>query len=555
MPQKNFGSIYSTSSKKKKTKTVPSEVEKMSKTNANDINNSVLPQSTGKKENDTKDSKININIKNISKTHPENKNNLLNNNEEPKSTTILETEESKNDQAKQKETEELKRDINEKVKENSKYFTDILKSNNINVTNLVTEDDFSPVANRCCENIIGYKKIPMGISKYSFQINGRGFWVPLCTTEGALVASMCRGIKLLNRGYLEGVVENIGITRSFSVEFYKFKDAVNFYKELKKDVYHILDEEIKDEVSPEKAKAILKEGGEYYHVRDVLIESMIKECDPSSAEQKKEEPKENVSLVDRLTKIGNSTSNYLKVKSISTKHIINNTVFIKVHAYSGEAMGMNMITKACKAMIDYLRTNYNIKTSCLSANICTDKKWSIENYCNGRGRRVFMNIFISEEDCLEVLKVTCADLYKTYYSKICLGSALVLGNFNCQAANYIAALFIALGQDCGQIIESSNCLLSMEKVDLGLNISLLMPSIVVGVLGGGTHLEPSKEFLKQFYINESKNVITDKRYDSSYAPSYLALLVAGVVLAGELSALGALTNDTLMDAHLKLNRI
>lgn len=387
---------------------------------------------------------------------------------------------------------------NEKTKQKSReLFEKINKECNIEPTNIIIDDDFTPIVNRCCENILGYMKIPLGVSKDPLIINNLKFVVPLCTTEGALVASMCRGIKLVNLcGGISGIVENLGITRSFAIKFDNFKEATTAYKWMKID--------------------------------------------------------ENVNL---LKKVGNRTSNYLKVKSIKCKHIVNNTLFIKVYAYTGDAMGMNMITKACNQISKTLIDMFDMcELICISANICTDKKWSIENYCNGRGRRVFMNIEIPNSLCEKILKVSIHKLYETFRTKISIGSALVLGNFNCQASNYITATFIAFGQDVAQAIESSNCLIDMALNGNILNVSLWMPSLVVGTIGGGTHLLPQNDFLQQFYHTDSDSFITDRKLDSGIAPNYLALVIAGAVLCGELSCMASLAENSLLDAHLNLNR-
>jgi hydroxymethylglutaryl-CoA reductase (NADPH) len=388
---------------------------------------------------------------------------------------------------------------NEEVKKESNRLLSLIKQETgIDVLGIVQNDDFSEITGRCCENILGYKKIPLGVSNRSIIVNDERFWIPVCTTEGALVASMCRGIKLVNLcGGVQGVVENLGVTRSFAVKFNSFKDAVVFYKWIKR--------------------------------------------------------KENVY---ELKIRGNSTSRHLKIKSIKSKHVVGDKVFIKVYAFTGDAMGMNMITKACSEIAkEILQRFTGSELVCVSANICTDKKWSAENYCSGRGRRVFLNVIIRNEMCKSILKVGIDELYRVYYTKVVLGSALVMGGFNCQASNYVSSIFIAMGQDPGQAIESSNCILGMEKTSEDeLSVSLWMPSLVVGTLGGGTHLEPAKSFIKQFYREDSDCVITDRTLDAGIAPSYLALTIASAVLCGELSLLGAMANNTLMDAHLSLNR-
>ncbi|KAM0676425.1 hypothetical protein GVAV_000391 [Gurleya vavrai] len=383
------------------------------------------------------------------------------------------------------------------LKKSEELISKYEKSTGIVLENIKRQNDFSEIINRCCENILGFLKIPLGITHNPVIINKKEFFIPVCTTEGALVASLCRGVKLVNAcGGVNGVVENLGITRSFAIEFLSFNDAIEFYKKLKKKEY-----------------------------------------------------------IKTLKKIGNDTSRFLKISKIESKHVIGCLIYIKVYAYTGDAMGMNMVTKACNAISEKITEEFKgSKLACISANICTDKKWSMENYVNGRGRRVFLNLEIKNEDCLRILKVSIFELYKLYQVKITIGSALAMASFNCQASNYVAGIFIALGQDVAQVIESSNCMITMEIKNDILYVSLWMPSIVCGVIGGGTHLKPQNNFLQQFYLEDSDNFITDKILDKSIAPNYLALTVATAVLCGELSCMASMADNSLMNAHLKLNR-
>lgn len=356
--------------------------------------------------------------------------------------------------------------------------------------------DFSEVHGRCCENILGYKKVPLGISSRAVRINDFSVWVPLCTTEGTLVASMCRGIKLINAcGGALGAVENLGVTRGFALQLGSFRSAFKFYKWL-----------------PQNENA--------------------------------------------LRRVGDATSRFLRIKAVTAEHLIGSEVFVKVHAYTGDAMGMNMVTKACCAIASYICTAFEgASLAAISSNTCTDKKWSAGNFVCGRGRRVSLNAVVSDEHCRSILHVGVEDLLCVYHTKVVVGSSLVLGGHNCQAANYVAGVFLALGQDLGHVVESSNCILVMQRRETGsLSVSLYMPSVIVGTVGGGTHLEPSLSFLQQFRKEDSEFFMTDRSLDSGIAPNYVALAVAAAVMAGELSAMAAIADNTLMDAHLRLNR-
>lgn len=367
----------------------------------------------------------------------------------------------------------------------------------IKLEGLESDEDYSEVVGRCCENIIGYKRVPLGISNRTILINEHRFLIPVATTEGALVASMCRGIKLINMcGGIRGYAENVGISRGFVVRFRDFEEAIGFYK-------------------------------------------WIRERES----------------VERLKRVGNSSSRYLRISRIESRHVVGNEVYVKVHGYTGDAMGMNMITKGCTEISDeILRSFPGSVLVCISSNTCGDKKWSAENYCNGRGRRVFMSMSVGDKECKEMLGVGVEQLLEVYQSKVVVGSSLVLGGANSQAANFVAGMFLALGQDLGHVAESSNCVLHMRRGVCGdLEVSLVMPSVIVGVVGGGTHLEPTRSLLKQFDIPDRRYMIAGEE-EGTCAPGYLALAIGGAVLAGELSLLGSLADNTLMEAHLRLNR-
>ena len=124
-----------------------------------------------------------------------------------------------------------------------------------------------------------------------------------------------------------------------------------------------------------------------------------------------------------------------------------------------------------------------------------------------------------------------------------------IGGFNSQASNILAGIFIATGQDTGQIGTSSSSLLSLEKIDeKKLRATLTMPNLEVGTIGGGTHLSPQKELLEFMNLNINSN------YQNGDKSKKLAEIIAASVLAGEISLLSAMCSSDLVKAHMKLNR-
>nr|GLL27305.1 3-hydroxy-3-methylglutaryl-coenzyme A reductase-like [Ipomoea trifida]GLL27314.1 3-hydroxy-3-methylglutaryl-coenzyme A reductase-like [Ipomoea trifida] len=123
------------------------------------------------------------------------------------------------------------------------------------------------------------------------------------------------------------------------------------------------------------------------------------------------------------------------------------------------------------------------------------------------------------------------------------GSAMAgaLGGFNAHAANIVSAVYIATGQDPAQNIESSHCITMMEAVNDGkdLHISVTMPSIEVGTVGGGTQLASQAACLNLLGVKGASKV------EPGANSRRLASIIAGAVLAGELSLMSAIAAGQL----------
>ena len=127
---------------------------------------------------------------------------------------------------------------------------------------------------------------------------------------------------------------------------------------------------------------------------------------------------------------------------------------------------------------------------------CTDKKSSAVNWLLGRGKTVSCEVKIPESICKSVLKCSITDIIRLNTVKNLVGSSLAgtIGGNNAHAANIVAAIFLATGQDMAQVVESSFCLDFMEETvyrdERALYMSVTMPCIEVGTIGGGTSLVP-----------------------------------------------------------------
>jgi hydroxymethylglutaryl-CoA reductase (NADPH) len=125
-----------------------------------------------------------------------------------------------------------------------------------------------------------------------------------------------------------------------------------------------------------------------------------------------------------------------------------------------------------------------------------------------------------------------------------------IGGFNAHAANILTAVFLATGQDPAQNVESSNCMTLMEPTNNGqdLLMTVSMPSIEVGTIGGGTILAPQQAVLEMLGLKGAHSTQPGQNAQR------LARMIAAAVMAGELSLLSALAAGHLVRAHLVHNR-
>jgi hydroxymethylglutaryl-CoA reductase (NADPH) len=351
--------------------------------------------------------------------------------------------------------------------------------------------DYSRVYGANCEIVVGYVPLPVGLVG-PLTINDESVYVPMATTEGCLVASSNRGAKAITQGGgAKARIFRDGITRAPCLRMCSAMEAAD----------------LKIWCEQTSNFSVLKEAFESTTRFGKLLE-----CNPTVAGK---------------------------------------NVYLRLVCFSGDAMGMNMVSKGSLAVIETLQKQFpSCQLIALSGNMCTDKKAAATNWLHGRGKSVVVEAVIPKEVVRMTLKTTVAALVHTNLNKNLIGSAMAgaIGGFNAHASNIVTAIFLATGQDPAQNVESSNCITLMEEEDNGdLWMSCTMPSIEVGTVGGGTSLPAQAACLEAIGCKGGAST-------PGANAKKLAMVVAAATMAGELSLLAALAANTLVQAHMVHNR-
>uniref|UniRef100_A0A8D2PHD4 3-hydroxy-3-methylglutaryl-coenzyme A reductase n=1 Tax=Zosterops lateralis melanops TaxID=1220523 RepID=A0A8D2PHD4_ZOSLA len=248
-----------------------------------------------------------------------------------------------------------------------------------------------------------------------------------------------------------------------------------------------------------------------------------------------------------------STSRFARLQKLLIS-LAGRNLYIRFQSGTGDAMGMNMISKGTEKALARLNEEFpDLQIIAISGNYCTDKKPAAINWIEGRGKSVVCEAVIPAKVVREVLKTTTEDLVEVNINKNLVGSAMAgsIGGYNAHAANIVTAIYIACGQDAAQNVGSSNCITLMERTgptNEDLYISCTMPSIEIGTVGGGTNLLPQQACLQMLGVQGASQ---DNPGENA---RQLAKIVCATVMAGELSLMAALAAGHLVKSHMIHNR-
>ena len=290
------------------------------------------------------------------------------------------------------------------------------------------------------ENFTGVAQVPIG---FAGPLNVLGehaqgeFLVPLATTEGTLVASYNRGIKVLNlSGGVLCTVSDDCMQRAPVFVFDSAREARDFRG----------------------------------WVQDNL---------PKIAEKAEE------------------TSSIAKLLYIDT-FLANKFAYLRFNFSTGDAAGQNMVGRATFAACSWILEQVDtIRRFFLESNLATDKKGSQVNVMRTRGKRVTAEATIPRDVLIQHMRVEPEAL--AYHAGVANVGAFLSGanNNGCHSPNAITAMFIATGQDVANVAESSAGIVYSELTpERDLYISITIPSLIVATYGGGTSLSTQRECLE-----------------------------------------------------------
>ncbi len=294
---------------------------------------------------------------------------------------------------------------------------------------------------RNIENFIGTVKLPVGIAG-PLRVNGLfaqgDYYIPLATSEAALVASYNRGANLMSKvGGCTAMLLNEGVNRAPGFAFKSLIDA------------------------------------------GVFVAWAVSQLDTFKG------------LAEATTRFGKLQDMRITVEG--------NHVYLNFEYLTGDASGQNMVTIATHAIFEYIKQKspVTIEYAFIEANLSGDKKASAQSFQSVRGKKVTAEAIIPIELVEKVLHTTATRMVD-YWRMSALGGVLS-GTIGVQGhyANGLAALYIACGQDAACVSESSVGVTRFEITAEGdLYASVTLPNLIVGTVGGGTGLPSQRACLE-----------------------------------------------------------
>lgn len=334
------------------------------------------------------------------------------------------------------------------------------------------------------ENPIGIAQVPIGVAG-PIEVHGQYaegvFYIPLATTEGALVRSYERGM--------------VALTRSGGVETALIADE--------------------NQISPSFFFESISAAAAF----DGWVHQNFEEIQGQAE----------------------ATTRHGKLRNLRC-HQVGKQVILNFGFDTGDAQGMNMIVKASDRACRWIAGQYPGVSYFQFSGMCSEKRPSGYILSRGKGKSVTAGALLSEAVLKAYLHCSARQLYDVWHSTLVGHLAANAVGYNAQYANGLTAMFIAMGQDVANVVNSACGITNFELAEGGLYVSLTLPALSVATVGGGTGLGTQRECLEMLGC-----------YGSGKSKK-LAEIVAAGLLGGEISMGAAIASGEFAAAHEQYGR-
>ena len=329
------------------------------------------------------------------------------------------------------------------------------------------------------ENPIGVAQVPMGVAGPVLVLGQHAqglFYVPMATTEGALIRSYERGM--------------VALTKSGGVQTAVLADE--------------------NQTAP------------VFFFEDTTQASAF----PAWLDDHLPQIREAAGATTRHGKLTN-----LKCYQTGRQVIVN------FGFRTGDAQGMNMIVRATEAACHWIQANYSGTRYFLFSGLCGEKRASGFLMSRGKGKRVTAGALLPHDILRLYLHTTAEQMFRLWQATIVGNLQAGAIGYTGHAANGLAAIFIATGQDVANVVNSSCAVTIFEPHPDGLYVSVTLSALSVATVGGGTGLPTPREALRIMDCNGAGTA------------SKLAEIVAATILGGEVSMGAAIASGEFVGAH------
>ncbi len=332
------------------------------------------------------------------------------------------------------------------------------------------------------EGLLGFARVPLGVAG-PVRINGRAargdFFVPLATSEGTLVASFQHAFNAINRsGGAGAICGDEQVSRAPCFEFANLTEAHLFASWL-----------------------------------------------PS-----------RLALLQDVAAI---TSRYCRLRKLQTS-VVANTVYVLFEYSTGDAAGQNMVTLATQAICEriLLDTPHAPRSWLVESMLSGDKRATPMAFRATRGRNVSAELVLQPKQLSRYWRTDAEQMERAWRQAVNAAAQTGAVGLQGNVANALAAMFIACGQDVACVAEATTALTRVERTRTGeVYLSITLPNLIVGTVGGGTYLPTAEECLSMLGCK-----------GAGLAQKF-AEICAVVALAGEIALVGAMAGGQFASAH------